>query len=405
MRLSYQDTLFPLVVLAFMGPSIAYLSVIFDIRVRWGLLALLIVTALFSKRKSKFQNKGIVALLVLCSIWALATTFWSENFDLSFMKAVAFLLASLPLVLAGQKWVAAKGIDGSWTYLAPVTAVAMASAILGYFMSPFAYDGFLFQGFVYGPNMMGSMLAMSLPYLLWQVWRRWDVPRWRSFWILACMTNLTFILITQSRASLLVAFCSLGGICLAFSRRKSLSAGLLFAMVVVLIVTVRPDLQARFVQQVIYKHTDDIFYTRIQPWTESWEKAQLGGFLGAGYGVSIGSGTWRGGLTSAGYGREKGNSQLAIVEETGLVGLVFYLIMVITLVSRIYGSFATAKNRHAKIALGLAFGAVVGMLVQSVFEAWWVAPGAPEAVAFWALVGVSLGLCAKKDEQVVIDEP
>jgi O-antigen ligase len=103
-------------------------------------------------------------------------------------------------------------------------------------------------------------------------------------------------------------------------------------------------------------------------------------------------------LTAVGYGREKGNSQLAIVEETGLVGLAFYLVLVFALISRVYGGFAMAKNPRAKVALGLAFGAVVGMLFQSVFEAWWVAPGAPESVAFWALTGVSLGLCARKDD-------
>lgn len=404
MKLFQQNNLFPLVVLAFMGPAVAYLSALFDIRVRWGLLAFLIVAVLFSKRKSKFQNKGIVTLLGLCSIWALTTTFWSESFDLSFMKAMAFLFASVPLVLAGQKWVATKGIVGSWTYLAPVALVAMMAAVLGYFLSPFAYSGNLFQGFVYGPNMMGSLLAIALPCLLWQTWRQWHVPRWRTFWILACLANFGFIYITQSRGALLVALCSLGGMCLAFSRRKTLSVGFLFAVVVVLIVAVRPGLQTRVVQQVIYKHSDDVFYTRVQPWSESWEKAQLGGFLGAGYGVSIGSGTWGGGLTAVGYGREKGNSQLAIVEETGLIGLFFYLILVITLVARIYGSFANAKNRQAKVALGLGFGAVTGMLLQSVFEAWWVAPGAPEAVAFWALVGVCLGLCSKKDEQEEIDE-
>ena len=40
------------------------------------------------------------------------------------------------------------------------------------------------------------------------------------------------------------------------------------------------------------------------------------------FGNSIGGGSFAGGLTAVGYGREKGNTQLAIVEETGLVGLI-----------------------------------------------------------------------------------
>jgi len=403
MRIPKSSNLFPIVVLAFMGPTMAYLSTVFDIKVRWGLLALLVVVVVFSKRQTKFQNKGIVALIVLSGVWGLVTTFWSESFDLSVMKSFAFLLSSIPLVLAGQRWVSVKGIIGSWTYLAPVALVAMVAAIFGYFLSPFAYTESLFQGFVYGPNMMGSLLAISLPFILWQTWLHWRVPRWKMFWIASVLLNFGFIYITQSRAALMVALCTLGGMCLGFSKRKTISATFLLAMMVVLVVSVRPELQTKVVRQVIYKHSDDIFYTRVQPWTVSLKKAQLGGLFGAGYGVSIGAGTWEGGLTAVGYGREKGNTQLAIIEETGLVGFAFYLALIVALIIRVFGSLTSAKNPQAKVALGLAFGAIVGMLFQSVFEAWWVAPGAPESAAFWALVGVGLGLCSKKNEGDVVD--
>jgi hypothetical protein len=32
------------------------------------------------------------------------------------------------------------------------------------------------------------------------------------------------------------------------------------------------------------------------------------------------------------------------------------------------------------------------MIANSVFEAWWVAPGSPEAAYFWGLVGIALGM-------------
>ena len=50
------------------------------------------------------------------------------------------------------------------------------------------------------------------------------------------------------------------------------------------------------------------------------------------------------------------------------------------------------RNREAKAVLGLAGGTLLGMTAQSIFEAWWVAPGSPEAAYFWALSGVALGL-------------
>ena len=51
-----------------------------------------------------------------------------------------------------------------------------------------------------------------------------------------------------------------------------------------------------------------IFYTRQQVWDESLEHAMRGGFIGGGYGVTIGAPVWASeGFSSIGYGREKGN--------------------------------------------------------------------------------------------------
>jgi hypothetical protein len=41
--------------------------------------------------------------------------------------------------------------------------------------------------------------------------------------------------------------------------------------------------------------------------------------------------------------------------------------------------------------MGLLIGTLSGMILQSVFEAWWVAPGAPEFAYFWAVAGAALG--------------
>jgi O-antigen ligase len=97
-------------------------------------------------------------------------------------------------------------------------------------------------------------------------------------------------------------------------------------------------------------------------------------------------------LTAVGYGREKGNSQLAIVEETGVIGLVFYAFFLSALFSYLFRAFRGASDERAKVALGLVTGALLGMTFQSVFEAWWVAPGSPESAFFWAIAGLGLGL-------------
>ncbi len=40
----------------------------------------------------------------------------------------------------------------------------------------------------------------------------------------------------------------------------------------------------------------------------------------------------------------------------------------------------------------ILLGALAGQTAQSLFEAWWVAPGSPEAAYFWAMSGVAVGL-------------
>jgi len=97
-------------------------------------------------------------------------------------------------------------------------------------------------------------------------------------------------------------------------------------------------------------------------------------------------------LSALSYGREKGNSQLAIVEETGLVGLGLYGILLITLFTPLISAHLREKSRDGKVILGLITGALAGLTLESVFEAWWVAPGSAESAYFWSLAGVGLGI-------------
>jgi O-antigen ligase len=163
-----------------------------------------------------------------------------------------------------------------------------------------------------------------------------------------------------------------------------------------------PSLYERFERQYIYKlgtKEQGVLYTREEVWQVSYDQAKKGGWLGGGYGVTIGetvNANFQGGFTSVGYGREKGNSQLAIVEETGLVGLGIYLASLYLLFARLSKSVLRWPRSPEKMLLSIVVGTLFGMLVGSVFEAWWVAPSSPESVYFWTLAGVALGLAGLK---------
>src|SRR5262249_50711354 len=129
-------------------------------------------------------------------------------------------------------------------------------------------------------------------------------------------------------------------------------------------------------QDYILKGSDEasgILFSRQGVWQKSYENAEEGGWFGIGYGVTVGDTAFKGDLTAVGYGREKGNAQLAIVEETGVVGLAFYLILLLTLFTCLISAHIHEKNSDIKVSLGIVTGALAGLTAMSVFEAWWVA--------------------------------
>ena len=116
--------------------------------------------------------------------------------------------------------------------------------------------------------------------------------------------------------------------------------------------------------------------------------------MGAGYGISIGADTsgYRGGITAVGYGREKGNSPLAVVEETGIIGFVLVCLIIWRLFAIALKAYSASTRRESRQLIGLFAGLLFGMLIHSNIEAWWVAPGSAESILFWGFAGMSYAL-------------
>jgi O-antigen ligase len=100
-------------------------------------------------------------------------------------------------------------------------------------------------------------------------------------------------------------------------------------------------------------------------------------------------------FSSVGYGREKGNSQLAVVEETGLIGLAFYGVFLFTMFGEFFSSLWRLPPGETKLELALTAGLLAGLLAQSCFEAWWTSPGSVGSALFWTTAGVGFGLMRK----------
>ncbi len=390
---------FPLAVLAFVGPAIAYVNVVFTTTVRWGVVAVLAVVLLGSGRAFAILRHGAGIAIVAYLTWCGVTYFWSGVPELTLMKSGAFALVAVGLVAGGQQWVARLGWRRSLDYLFPLLALAL-------FAGAFGQQGIeqptgslsLYGGLAGNPNMLGSLMNMAIPLLLWHSYRTRATPRRLVVWLGLLAFVIAVLLMSVSRSSILAAIVTCVAFLAVVGVRRNAVAYAIVVVVAVGAIAAVPDVLTTLEQRYVRKVADDaegeILGSRRDVWEESYELAVEGGLVGGGFGVTIGDTAFIVGVTAVGYGREKGNSQLAIFEETGVVGFVLYLVVLFTLFRAAAVPVRQSAERDRKVMGAIVLGALAGQIAQSLFEAWWVAPGSPEAAYFWALCGVALGLNA-----------
>jgi O-antigen ligase len=390
--------LMPLTVFAFSAPAVNYTNYVFTTNTRWLVLAALAtVIALRQDIFAIFQSATGTAALAYAG-WCVSTVLWSQVPMLSLMKSGSLMVLVVAMFAAGQHWLRLVPLKSAVDYSLPMAGLALFSGLAGQVSIAAQVElgtGVIaFMGLTTNPNMFASILAMGLPVLLWGSYRAWRQGRPFSLWTAGLLAVLGFLIATYSRASMLTAVIILLGFAMAPSTRHriSIAAAGVVAAIVIVVVTPNVDEHAALYFR---KGGSSILYSREQVWSESYAMAKAGGVFGAGYGVTAGETSFEVSLTSFGYGREKGNSQLAICEETGLVGLGLYAMFLLTAALSFLRGMRLARDRDTKVMLGIMIGAWGGMTANSVFEAWWVAPGSPEAVWFWSLTGV-LAACVER---------
>jgi len=60
-------------------------------------------------------------------------------------------------------------------------------------------------------------------------------------------------------------------------------------------------------------------------------------------------------------------------------------------------------NRDAQVAATLTIGVLAGLVVQSLFEAWWTSPGSFGSMVFWSTAGVAIGIL--RHWRPVVEQP
>jgi len=361
---------------------------------RWVLLGFLVIANLpnVTKAVRKIPIPVFIAVLGYC-YYTLISTAWSETPFLTFAKAGANAAVCLGFFLAGIN-LSVDELRERFKSLTVVHAVFLVTSALTIF-SAGAYNDGRFQGLTINPNWLASAVTFTAPAYLfaWANPSGTDGRSWRWF-VALIAADSGIIALTQSRAAGVMFVIEILGLLMSLAPTKRWLILVASPPIVLLLILMFGQTINTGVQTYVYHGHDIVLQSRADIWDISLEKAAAGGLLGFGYGISVGDTTgWNGALTTVGLTREKGSSQLAILEELGVVGFGLYLMLMLSIVVAIMSSPVSGTMRYPFVAF------VIGMIAHSAFESYFTAPGASETVTFWLTVGLMFGsLSAGRDK-------
>jgi hypothetical protein len=402
---SFFEISLPLMVLAFLGQGTVFINISHLPDIRFVLL-FVIFSYFFLNRKifAYIENQYFIFFLISYLLFCVTSSLWSEIPFLSFSKSVAFLFAVITLVTAGCAWVVKFGYRRSLDWVFPVLIITLISGLFGG-KADCAVSGIITYGGLSGnANNFGFLAAMVFPLILWRCYCAKENKRALFFLVVILIMDIKFLFSSYSRSSIAILLCVIlfFVISLSLSKKIVITFGSIFSIIFLLVM-----MPVSLLENMAMKHVikwgdvtvkgpvaDQVLSSREEVWQQSFNNAIKGGIMGAGFFATIGDTNYK--VGQAWYGREKGNSQLAILEETGVIGLLLSSIVIALFFYHAF-FYYPRFNGDEKVMLGLVLGSMCGLLVESFVEAWWDSLG-PEVVCFWMLVGVVFGLVYMKKQ-------
>ena len=383
------------------------------------LLTIYILLALTSIKRININFK-LLAVFFLFPVYSLLTSLWSVYPLITLQRSLYLILlytGILSAVYLYKKYLPVKGIE----FLIPANILILVISLISLVLaipenSWTGGNGKGFMGFAGHQNTLASAVLFTLPGIVY-LWIRkrnvegefkqknynshsWSLSHWnkKNFVpvILLLAANIILIVLTYSRAVMLAVGI---GLLLYLILTKSYKTFLFGFLLVLSIVIMFFNIQSvnQSISQILSKHGWNILAARTVLWQPSFEAAKLGGVNGLGYGVSSpdiilpeGTGSYYKGNI---YIREKGNSTLALIEETGVIGLIFFIMPLVFVFIRRNDTrypIPDDKNlfgiKHPESSILIASSAA--FILHAQFEAWWVGPGSIQFPMFLIYIGL-----------------
>jgi O-antigen ligase len=408
---NYRKAVFPILVVTFLWAGSAVPMNQGFLQARWAVLGIAASAGLavyLHARAHAFRTIHLIALFCVLSAFVSAST--SAYPSEALLKAVSLLML-LVYVVAGVR-MAVPVLSPERFFQKLLLACEMLTWISAvcYLVLRFAIFG--------NPNSLGAIMAVGVtPMLLWGSLAA-ETPQRKLRLNIELLLAWVLLLSSYSRASIAGAVIASCLICVSLRQNrlllKGVAAGIVIAICVAIILP--PELDdlnvnsGSFASAFLYKGKEDQGFlgSRIGPWRETWKVIRDKPWFGSGFGTSAITAD----MTKMDYAphhidawviREHGNSYLAILEWTGLLGVVpFYFLAALSAANAGRVFLWVRRSSDAFSPALPAAAIIVAGLVDAMFEDWLFAVGYYVCVFFWS---ISFILADILPEQAVVYAP
>ncbi len=411
---NYRKAFLPLVLLCFLFAGMGVPFRVEFLQARWAVLAVAATIGIAVYMKNHVQSFRTFHLLALFSVLsAVVSAFVSAYTSEALLKALSFLLL-FAYVAAGAR--TAVPAQPERFFFSLVTAVEVLVDLSG-------ISYLLLRSEVFGnPNSLGAVMAVAcVPVLLWAFLTAQSRTRRLR---LGIELTLSFLLLLSSfsRAAILAGVVSSLLVCVSLREYrlvlKGAAVGLLLAICAVMFVprtsnAPSTDPSESITSVFLYKGKREagLFGSRRSPWQQTWAVIREKPWFGSGFGTSEISGD----MTKLDYAathvdswviREHGNSYLAIVEWTGLLGVVPFYALVLLAARNAALVFAWARRTRDALCPAIPAAAIVTAgLIDAMFEDWLFAVGYYVCVFFWVMAFVLADVVPQTEPLVYAPKP
>jgi len=405
---NYQKHFFPLLMLVFLFAGINIPLHNAWTTARWGVLGIGAVVGftLYVRRPvQKFTTLHLVAGFAVTA--ALVSASVSAYPTIALLKTASLLLVFF-YAAAGAR-LAVVGREAKF-----VAGLLLGCEALTY-ISALCY--FVFHYELYGnPNSLGVVMGVgAAPLLLWGVIVS-DGTRSYKRRLFALVLCLLLLLHSYARAAIGATCVSSFLLCFGLRRYRLLMRGValgLLAAIFTAFVSPLPDIQSKgwldkLTSTYLFKGDRErgIFNSRETPWAKTSAAIQEHPWFGTGFGTSVTSVEARPQDISfrsvKGATREHGNSYLAIMEWTGLLGVAPFYVLVLLVGLNVVRVVRWMRRTSNPFSPAVPITAVLaGGMLHAIFEDWMFAVGYYMCLFFWTFAFVLVDVLPQEETVAV----